>query len=401
MRVRDSRFVICAGMLLASMVYGGRPQAVAHDDPAAYHVVYLSSLGGTNSRGNSINDIGLVAGYSSLPGNKTRHATAWLDGLRFDLGTLGGPNSSVAWPLKNTIGTIAGISQTDVPEPLGEAWSCSAFFPPSTATGKTCLGFVMEFGVMRPLPTLGGNNGFATGVNNRSEVVGWAENTVHDDTCVPPQILQFRPVVWGPGVNHIRQLPLLPGDSSGAATALNDQDQVVGISGICDQAVGRLTAAHAVLWDHGTLTNIGDLGAKYWNTPMAINQRGVIVGFMGQPGDFDGNRLRAFRWSRRDGLRDLGTLPIPTHVFSSANGINERGQIVGTSCDADFIDCRAFLWEDGVMTDVNDRRSPTSADILINGQDINDSGVITGRARRSTGERSGYVAIPTREGDVR
>ena len=30
------------------------------------------------------------------------------------------------------------------------------------------------------------NNGFAAGANNREEIVGWAENAVHDATCVAP-----------------------------------------------------------------------------------------------------------------------------------------------------------------------------------------------------------------------
>jgi hypothetical protein len=77
---------------------------------------------------------------------------------------------------------------------------------------------------MSALPTLGGNNGFATGANNRGEVVGWAENTCHDPLCVPPQVLQFRPVIYGPRENQIREFPLIAGDTSGAATAINDHD---------------------------------------------------------------------------------------------------------------------------------------------------------------------------------
>ena len=91
---------------------------------------------------------------------------------------------------------------------------------------------------MRALPTLGGNNGFATGANNRGQVVGWAENAVQDPTCVPPQVLQFRAVIWGPEDDQIQELLPLPGDTSSAATAINNRGQVVGISGICDQAVG-------------------------------------------------------------------------------------------------------------------------------------------------------------------
>ena len=86
-----------------------------------FQVENLPSLGGTVSRGNSIDNRGWVAGYSNLTGNQSRHATLWRDGSAVDLGTLGGPNSSVAWPVKNNRGLIAGISQTATPDPLGES----------------------------------------------------------------------------------------------------------------------------------------------------------------------------------------------------------------------------------------------------------------------------------------
>src|SRR5262249_25778182 len=156
-----------------------------------YQVSYLDSLGGTNSRGNSINNRGWIAGFSRLTGDANRHATLWRDGSLLDLGTLGGAdkNSSVAWPVKNNRGIIAGISQTDTPEPNGENWSCFAFFSGPRRGGFTCLGFIWEKGAMKPLhPLPGGNNSFATGADNRGRVVGWAENGVHDSTCVGTQV---------------------------------------------------------------------------------------------------------------------------------------------------------------------------------------------------------------------
>ena len=382
MKTLIARFVVLASALLAGIAYG-----------SDYRVTNLPSLGGTISRGNSINDRGWVAGYSNLAGNQSRHAIVWVDGVGSDLGTLGGPNSSVAWPVKNNRGLLAGIAQTAAPDPLGENWSCSAFFPGATATGHICLGFVWEGGVMRALPTLGGNNGFATGANNRGQVVGWAENTVHDPSCVPPQVLQFRAVLWRSGGDQIQELPPLPGDTSGAATAINDRGQIVGISGTCDQAVGRFTAAHAVLWENGVPTNIGNLGGDTWNTAMAINERGDVVGFASQPGDDPDNPLlRAFLWTRRGGIRNLGTLP--GDVYSEAHGINERGQVVGTSCDVDG-NCRAFLWQDGVMKDLNALVAPGYTAVLTTAQDVNDQGVITGRAfDAAAGTRPAFVATP-------
>jgi len=394
-RTLIARFVVPAAAMLAGLAYGGDFAASQYGQPTKYQVTNLASLGGTISRGNSINNRSWVAGYSNLSGNESRHASLWRNESLLDLGTLGGPNSSVAWPVKNNIGLIAGIAQTDTPDPLGENWSCAAFFPGATATGPTCLGFVWQAGVMSALPTLGGNNGFATGANNHGQVVGWAENTVHDPTCVPPQVLQFRAVIWASEGNQIRELPPLPGDTSGAATAINDKGQVVGISGICDQAVGRFTAAHAVLWENGGVTDIGNLGSDAWNTPMAINQQGDIVGFAGQPGDDPDNpQLHAFLWTRQHGIQDLGALP--GDVYSEAHGINERRQVVGISCDAAG-SCRAFLWQNGVMTDLNTLVAPGYTDVLTTAQDINDLGEITGRAfDPDTGERPAFLATPIR-----
>jgi len=378
-----------AGLLLAGIASGGHANPPAH-----YRVTLLPSLGGTNSRGSGINNGQWVSGYSTLAGDQARHAVLWLYGTPLDLGTLGGPNSSVNWPVKNNVGLVAGISQTATPDPLGERWSCSAFFSGPNPTGFTCLAFAWKWGVMRALPTLGGNNAFATGANNREEIVGWAENSVHDPTCVAPQVLQFRAVVWGPGRRQIRELALLPGDTSSAATAINDQGQVVGISGICDQAVGRHTAKHAVLWErNGRVIDLGDLGGSTFNTPMAINARGDVVGFAGEPGDDEGNILHAFLWTRRGGIKALGALP--GDVFSEALGINAQGQVVGTSCDAAGA-CRAFLWQNDVMTDLNALIGADAPGKVTTAQDINDLGEITGRALAAgTGTRTAFLATPT------
>ncbi len=355
-----------------------------------YTVSILPTLGGT-SRGNSIDNQGVAAGYSTLLASGYRHAVLWRGGALTDLGTLGGPNSSVTWPGQNESGTIVGISETGAPDPLGELWSCTAFLP--AAAGQSCLGFIWEKGVMKSLPTLGGNNGFATEVNNRGQVVGWAETTVHDPTCTAPQVLQFRAVMWEPRRGRTQQLPPLPGDSTSAATAINDRGQVAGISGDCNDAVGKFSARHAVLWDHGSVTDIGNLGGVAWNTPMAINERGDIVGFSDTTGDFDGTpNQRAFLWTRGGGLRNLGLLP--GDATSEAHGINEEGQIVGISCTAAG-SCRGFLWDHGVMTDLNTVVGTGYPNLITFAQDINDDGVITGRLfDQASGKNLAFVATP-------
>ena len=203
--------------------------------------------------------------------------------------------------------------------------------------------------------------------------------------------------MWSLGPpDQIQDLPLIPGDTSGAATAINDNGQIVGISGICDQAVGRHTARHAVLWENGGVTDLGNLGAQWWNTPTAINQRGDIVGFAGDPAFVEGDILHAFMWTREDGIRPLKPLKgrTPKHVDSEAYGINERGQVVGTSCDANFVDCRAVIWENGAFPrDLNDFKGGFPIR-LETAKDINDNGEITGRAIDANNVRTAYLAAP-------
>src|SRR5437879_812496 len=372
--------VACIGLLPVHSK--GQVQAKAKTQ---YNVSTLPDFGGTSSGGNSINDQSWAAGYSRLP-NRNRHATLWRNGVLSDLGTLGGPNSSVAWNVKNTAGILVGISQTLTPEPV-ENWSSANFYSTPNNVGYINLGFVWENNQMRALPNFpGGNNGFATGANNLRQAVGWAETGVHDDTCCCQseprhQVFQFLPAVWtlGPPEDQIHELPLIPGDTSGAATAINDNGQIVGISGICDQAEGRHTAKHAVLWENGGVTDIyPDAPAPWWNTPTAINQRGDIVGFAGDPAFVEGDIVHAFMWTKEDGIRQLKPLPrrTPPHVDSEAYGINEARQVVGISCDADFVDCRGVVWNHGnTPTDLNDFKG-SYGPRLESAKDINDKGEI-------------------------
>jgi probable HAF family extracellular repeat protein len=206
-------------------------------------------------------------------------------------------------------------------------------------------------------------------------------------------VLQFKPVVWGPGDSDIHALPLIGTDTSGAATAINNSGQIVGISGICDQAVGRFTAIHAVMWQGNTVTNLGSLGVPAWNTPMAINQRGTVVGFANAPGGGDpGNfNVHAFIWTPFTGMRDLGTLPGDT--TSQALGINDEGLVVGESCGANG--CRAVLWQNGTIVDMNTLVVPGFTDHLAYANDINDAGQITGQSvNAASGVSYTFIATP-------
>jgi len=347
---------------------------------AAFTVYNLGTLGGTTSSGNAINPLGWVLGNSNLAGNEVTRAAVWIDGMQFDLGTLGGANSVIDWPVHNGRGVISGFAETADMDPLGEAWSCSAFFPQVTL--HVCLGFRYFEGTMTPLPTLGGANGYAAGANERGDIVGWAEKNVHDSTCVPPQVLQFEAVLWHAD-GKTEELPPYPGDGDGAATAINEQGDVVGISGLCDSAVGALTAKHALIWRGGVPQQIKTFGGKGWNTPTDINRRGQVVGFADIAEDETGGVLTpyplplGFIWS--EATNTLEIPPLPGDSYAIAYAINDEGVVVGQSFGGPE-GSRAFVWFDGKSYDLNQFLPAGSALYLVYAEGINDRNEITGQA---------------------
>ncbi len=317
-------------------------QVTSQSSQVMYKIIPLPTLGGVSGAGNGINDRGWITGAADQAGDTVSHAAAWVGSQLMDLGALGGQtfNSAVAWPNKANNGVIVGISDTDKDQIPNDNFSCYPFYAS----------------------------------NNRGQIVGWAENGVVDPTCnTALQTLQFRAVIWEPD-GTMKELPPLPGDSTSAATSINDVGQVVGISGACGIAVGGVSAAHSVLWQNGVPSEITNLGGHTWNTPTAINNQGTVVGFS-LPAGQDGTRnFEAFLWTQAGGLVRLGKLP--GDIRAEALGVNENNQVVGLSRGGPHV-FRAFIWQNGVMTDLNCLTVPGSPFLLF-ANDINDHGEISG-----------------------
>jgi probable HAF family extracellular repeat protein len=405
------RHISCA-VLLAAAGIGCSPESevtqpevrASVSDRPRYTVEVLSSLGGTQSRGMAISGSGrTVAGWSNeASGN--RLAAVWRNGTIDPLPTLGGPAATLAWPGLNDNGLIVGISLTDDVDPEDEDWACElgGFLP--TTTNLICRGFVYFRNQIHELPTLGGHHGFATQVNEDNEIVGWSETVVRDPTCDTintAQRYQFIATKWTVKRNGaITTSPLRPlrGDSTSAATDINDRGVAVGISGACDQGVGRFSATSAVMWDrHGKARKLPDLGGGAWQTPMSINNRSEIVGFGDSIGGVVGE-LVSRGWYWKPGMRtvkSMGMLPNNTSVQAFA--INDRGQAVGISFGGTG-GTNAFLWEKGRMKNLNDLVN-IAPDHLMSAQDINDDGEITGRVLDAeTGQVLAVVLRPVRNG---
>jgi probable HAF family extracellular repeat protein len=351
-----------------------------------YTIVDLGLVGAPPGQPYMISNNALVAGAVATQ-DGSEHATLWFKTLRQDIGArgLGGPNS-MAFGVDER-GEAVGTAQTSDPDGEDFCGFNAYGFP---ASNTTCLPFLWRHGAMHPLPTLGGANGVANMINDRGEAVGYAETAAQESNC---PVHQFEPVIWKNGKPY--ELPTYTGDSNGVAAWINDRGQVVGSSGACapfnPNSQLYLSENHALLWDDRTVIDLGNLGGTgglAGNHACAINNRSQVVGHSELPND---TTFHAFVWARETLMQDLGTLS--GDYASLAIGINDEGKIVGASLDGNF-NPRAYVWENGVMTDLNIVATGSSKLYLLLAESINDRGEIIGFGATDTGDLHGFLAIP-------
>lgn len=165
------------------------------------------------------------------------------------------------------------------------------------------------------------------------------------------RILSIVPITLALAVTVVSQAPvppkqrytltllplLLPGETSdGAAYAINNSGQIVG-----DSAVSTTLgiAHHAVLWDQGTVTDLGTLGGKN-STAFGINDLGQIVG----ESDIPSGATHAFLYEKGV-MTDLGVTAQDSH----ARAINNGGVVTGYSL-FNSAPSAVWVWERGTTT---------------------------------------------------
>ncbi|TAN05604.1 MAG: hypothetical protein EPN38_10595 [Rhodanobacteraceae bacterium] len=241
-----------------------------------------------------------------FPGTTATHATLWWGSAKFDLGTLGGPDST-ALDI-NELGQVAGWSYT--------SYHANEFGVPDV---RPFVWSVWDR-KMRDLGTLGGACAMASAINNRGEVVGYS--TLVDNSTL-------HPFLWT-AKGGMRDLGTLGGPYA-HANASNDRGEVIGYSTML--SAGQAPAynkGRAFYWYKGVMKNLGTFGDAY-SDANGINNRGQIVG---ETFTKDGDSLRGWISDRGGPIVDLNTLIDPNAGYEIIAG--------GYITDAGVIGARAL-----------------------------------------------------------
>lgn len=311
-----------------------------------------------------------------------------------DLGTLGGPTAE-AFGL-NKFGQVVGAS---------------------TVADANLRGFFRDAnGALTPIPPLAGDTQlYAEAINDAGQVAGvsfdmgglvargvrWQNGLATDLGDIAPRGIDATGRVVGylstkltgfGWVDHaalwqagsIVDLGTLGGHWSYAA-GVADDGRIVGMSFLSDDLRRRAT-----LWQNGVPQDLGTLGGPN-SFAYDVNNAGEVVGVADTAAGAPHAFLFALSGSGNVINRtDLGALG---GDFSYAYGINDAGTVVGTSYNA------AFVWQDGVMSDLNALIPAGTQWRLDAARAINSRGQIVGYGLH-LGQPRAFLATPNVLGDM-
>jgi probable HAF family extracellular repeat protein len=260
---------------------------------------------------------------------------------------------------------------------------------------------------MQDLGTLGTGSTYATGVNSSGQVVGYSIDSSGN----------YQGFLYSGGT--------MQNLGSGRANGISDYGQ------IAFTTINANGTASAYEISGVSRYNLGTLGGT-WTDAQVMNPNGLIAGssllagntarmaFMfTMPGQSLQNlslNLGVYGYvagiSRSGNLAGCTSANGPQQAFvtgafgedpldidpngseSVAYGINQKGQAVGFKLFGDA--AHAFIWQGGLMTDLNTLLTPASSGwVLTSATDIDDAGQIIGYGTNPSGQTDAFLLTPT------
>jgi probable HAF family extracellular repeat protein len=298
-----------------------------------WNLIDLGTLGGSESFGWTLNNLGEVAGNSRLYQDSDSHAFFYSSGVMHDIAPIdSGDLRTVDFGLNDNGQIASGVM-------LGGMYYPAIY---DTRTAQTTI-----------LGSFGGNfygfTGASLAINNSGAVAGYSYLSSGDQHAF----------VYRNGI--------MTDLGGGLARAINNSGMIAGSS-----------SAGAAVWINNSRL---DLIPGIQSDARGINDAGAVVGERLQPG-YD----EAFVWSNGN-LQGLGALTPGRN--SGAYDINNNGDIVGYSDVAsltfstnpltghitiatNYVE-HGFLFKDGAMMDLNSLIATNSGWVISGARSINDS----------------------------
>jgi len=349
----------------------------------------------------SITDLGLGVAYGlnnqgQVVGQSEGDAFLYSNGVKQDLGTLGGP-SSIAYGINDNSQVVG---QADISSQNSHAFIWDA------ANGIQDLGTLADDYNGLGTALNGYDNSYARSINNQGQIVGGSVGTVvfsyPGSISIPQTTRVTRATLWDNG--QVRELGISLGfvpayPFSTTASAINNSGQVVGA---LQYGPGLSNSA---LWQNG----VGfDLGAPNGNRNFAnaINDKGqavstdILVGGVElKPITEGGISVKSYLFNVDS---DTGTITSRTalsattgpFIFGTALGINSQGQAVGYAISPLGLDPFALFWDSSSLaTNLNKVSLDSPGWTLQKAYAINDAGQIVGSGQLN-GQTHAYLLTP-------
>jgi probable HAF family extracellular repeat protein len=354
----------------------------------------LTTFEGVKSAAMDINNLGQVIGVwyeaPSASGLAPNHAFVWEDGTKTDLAPLDPEQMTSDAMSINDNGQIAGFCRTPNPEynPAGPAPRPPAYLPHAVMWTETNTIVPLE-------PALGVVASESRDINTQGQMVGFTEIIMYIQVADPPApqttfLVPDNAFLWTEEDGMVLlNIPLGDDEVASVASGINDNGKIVGYT-LKPNALGAPVPNRAFIYDIETESTQAIVYGASITAATDLNNAGQVIGFWAESTSSEQN---GFIWTAKTGLKQIPTLPsAPSGSGVVPLEINAKGQVAGVCVKRGGVNEppvfeRGFLW-DGKKIEL----PPLPGDEASTARGLNDQGQVVGTSVTYVTLTGGYTA---------